>query len=81
MAKRILGMGDVLTIVERAQREFDEEESERIQKKIRKNQFDFEDFLTQLQTIKKMGNLQELVGMIPGINKLTKGRGYRQRRF
>lgn len=72
MANRILGMGDVLSLVERAQQQFDREESERIQKKIRKNQFDFEDFLTQLRTIKKMGNLKELVNMIPGISKYTR---------
>jgi signal recognition particle subunit SRP54 len=72
MANRILGMGDVVTIVERAQQQFDKEESERLQKKIRKNQFDFEDFLTQLNTIKRMGNLKELIGMIPGIGKMAK---------
>jgi len=72
MANRILGMGDVISLVERAQQQFDREESERIQKKIRKNQFDFEDFLTQLHTIKKMGNLKELITMIPGIGKYTK---------
>jgi len=72
MASRILGMGDVLSLVERAQQQFDREESERIQKKIRKNQFDFEDFLAQLHTIKKMGNLKELITMIPGISRYTK---------
>lgn len=72
MASRILGMGDVVTLVERAQQQFDQEETERLQKKIRKNQFDFEDFLTQLNTIKKMGNLKDLVGMIPGVGKAIK---------
>jgi len=72
MASRILGMGDVLTIVERAQQQFDEEESQRLQKRIRKNQFDFEDFLKQLETIKKMGNLKDLISMIPGIGKMAK---------
>ncbi len=72
MASRILGMGDVVTLVERAQEQFDQEETDRLQKKIRKNQFDFEDFLSQLQTIKKMGNLKDLVGMIPGVGKAIK---------
>jgi signal recognition particle subunit SRP54 len=72
MASRILGMGDVVTLVERAQQQFDQEETERLQKKIRKNQFDFEDFLSQLNTIKKMGNLKDLVGMIPGVGKAIK---------
>lgn len=72
MASRILGMGDVVTLVEKAQQEFDSEEQARLQKKIRKNKFDFEDFLTQLKTIKKMGNLKDLVGMIPGMGKALK---------
>ena len=72
MASRILGMGDVVTLVEKAQQEFDQEEQERLQKKIRKNKFDFEDFLSQLKTIKKMGNLKDLVGMIPGMGKAMK---------
>mgnify|MGYP005840610907 CR=1 FL=1 len=72
MAGRILGMGDVVTLVERAQEQFDRDESERLQKKIRKNQFDFEDFLNQLSQIKKMGNLKELISMIPGIGKMAK---------
>ncbi len=72
MASRILGMGDVLTLVDRAQEQFDQEESERLQKKIRKNQFDFDDFLKQLDTIEKMGNLKDLVGMIPGVGKMMK---------
>ena len=69
MASRILGMGDVVTLVERAQEQFDQAEAERLQKKIRKNQFDFEDFLGQLRTIKKMGSLKDIVGMIPGLGK------------
>jgi signal recognition particle subunit SRP54 len=72
MASRILGMGDVITLVERAQEQFDEEESRRLQKKIRKNEFDFEDFLGQLKTIKKMGNMKDLLGMIPGVGKAVK---------
>ncbi|MDW8333930.1 MAG: signal recognition particle protein, partial [Bacteroidia bacterium] len=72
MASRILGMGDVVTLVERAQEQFDREESERLQKKIRKNQFDFEDFLAQLNQIKKMGNLKDLIAMIPGFGKAVK---------
>lgn len=70
MASRILGMGDVLTIVEKAQQAFDKAETEKLQKKLRKNEFDFEDFLTQLNTIKKMGNIKDLISMIPGISKL-----------
>lgn len=69
MATRILGMGDIVTLVERAQKQFDEEEAERLRKKISKNQFDFNDFLSQLQQIKKMGNIKDLVGMIPGMSK------------
>lgn len=72
MATRILGMGDVVTLVERAQEQFDKEESERLQKKIRRNQFDFQDFLNQLQNIKKMGNLKDLVSMIPGVGRMAK---------
>lgn len=73
MAQRILGMGDVVSLVERAQQNFDEEEALRISKKIRKNQFDFEDFLSQLEQIKKMGNIKDLIGMIPGMGKALKG--------
>ncbi len=73
MAKRILGMGDVVSLVERAQQNFDEEEAMRLNKKIRKNQFDFDDFLSQLEQIKKMGSIKDLVGMIPGMNKAMKG--------
>lgn len=73
MAQRILGMGDVVSLVEKAQEAFDEEESRRLNKKIRKNQFDFNDFLSQLEQIKKMGNIKDLVGMIPGMGKMMKG--------
>jgi signal recognition particle subunit SRP54 len=73
MAQRILGMGDVISLVERAQQTFDEEEARRLNKKIRKNQFDFDDFLSQLQQIKKMGNIKDLMGMIPGMGKALKG--------
>ena len=73
MASRILGMGDVVSLVEKAQDAFDEEEARRLSKKIRKDQFNFEDFLNQLQQIKKMGNLKDLVGMIPGMGKAMKG--------
>tara|TARA_B100000795_G_scaffold267539_1_gene252558 strand:+ start:3168 stop:4508 length:1341 start_codon:yes stop_codon:yes gene_type:complete len=72
MADRILGMGDVVTLVERAQEQFDEAAARKIQKKIAKNQFDFNDFFDQIQQIKKMGNLKDLVGMIPGISKMVK---------
>ena len=72
MAKRILGMGDVLTLVERAQQNFDEKETQRINKKIKKNQFGFDDFLTQMEQIKKMGSLKDIVGMIPGMGKAIK---------
>jgi len=72
MADRILGMGDVVTLVERAQEQFNEEEARKLSKKIAKNQFDFNDFLGQLQQIKKMGNIKDLVGMIPGVGKILK---------
>ncbi|MBU2913195.1 MULTISPECIES: signal recognition particle protein [Reichenbachiella] len=72
MASRILGMGDVVSLVEKAQQNFDEEEAKRIQKKIRKNNFGFDDFLSQLEQIKKMGNLKDLMGMIPGVGKAIK---------
>jgi signal recognition particle subunit SRP54 len=72
MAQRILGMGDIVSLVERAQQVFDEEEAERIQKKLLKDQFTFEDFYTQIQQIKKMGNLKDLMGMIPGVGKAVK---------
>lgn len=73
MASRILGMGDVVTLVEKAQETFDAEEAARLNKKIRKNQFDFNDFLSQLEQIKKMGNMKDLLGMIPGVGKALKG--------
>jgi signal recognition particle subunit SRP54 len=69
MAQRILGMGDISTLVEKAQAGFDEEQSRKLEKKIRKNQFDFEDFRTQLDQIRKMGNIKDLLGMIPGVGK------------
>ncbi len=72
MAQRILGMGDIVSLVEKAQEQYDEEQARKLEKKIRKNQFDFEDFKTQLQQIKKMGNLKDLMGMIPGIGKQIK---------
>jgi len=73
MAERILGMGDVVSLVERAQEQFDEEESRKLQKKIAKNQFGFDDFLSQIQQIKKMGSIKDLMGMIPGAGKALKG--------
>ena len=73
MADRILGMGDVVSLVERAQQQFDEEEARKINKKIAKNQFGFDDFLSQIQQVKKMGNMKDLMGMIPGMGKAMKG--------
>ena len=72
MASRILGMGDVISLVERAQQQFDEQEARKIQKKIAKNTFGFDDFLSQIQQIKKMGNIKDLAGMIPGVDKAIK---------
>jgi len=72
MADRILGMGDVVSLVERAQMQFDEEEAKKLEKKIRKNKFDFDDFMSQIQQIKKMGNIKELAAMIPGVGKALK---------
>ena len=72
MADRILGMGDIVSLVERAQEQYDEEEARRLQKKIAKNKFDFNDFLKQIQQIKKMGNIKELASMIPGVGKTLK---------
>ena len=72
MASRILGMGDVVSLVERAQQVFDEEETKKLNQKLRKNQFNFEDFLNQIQQIKKMGSIKDLVGMIPGMGKMMK---------
>ncbi|MEM7368791.1 MAG: signal recognition particle protein [Bacteroidota bacterium] len=73
MASRILGMGDVLTLVEKAQEQFDEAQAERLQKKLRRNELDLGDFLSQIQAIKKMGNLKDLLTMIPGMGKLVRG--------
>jgi signal recognition particle subunit SRP54 len=73
MADRILGMGDVVSFVERAQAQYDEEEARRISKRIAKNQFDFNDFIAQVQQIKKMGSMKDLLGMIPGMDKALKG--------
>jgi signal recognition particle subunit SRP54 len=73
MAQRILGMGDVVSLVERAQQSFDQDEARRLSKKIKKNQFDLNDFLSQLDQIKKMGNIKDLMGMIPGMGKAMKG--------
>ena len=72
MAQRILGMGDIVSLVEKAQAEFDEKEAQKLEKKIKKNQFDFNDFLTQLGHIRKMGNLKTLIGMIPGMGKMAR---------
>ena len=72
MAQRILGMGDITTLVEKAQEQFDEEQARKLEKKIRKNQFDFADFKAQLEQIKKMGNMKDLLGMIPGVGKQVK---------
>jgi signal recognition particle subunit SRP54 len=72
MADRILGMGDIVSLVEKAQEQYDEEEARRLQKKIAKNQFDFNDFLSQIHQIKKMGNLKDLASMIPGVGKMMK---------
>lgn len=72
MSQRILGMGDIVSFVEKAQEQFDEKEAQRLQKKIAKNQFDFEDFLQQINQIRKMGNIKDLLGMIPGMGKAMK---------
>ena len=72
MADRILGMGDVVSLVERAQEQFDEEQAKKLQRKLARNQFDFDDFLAQIEQIKKMGNIKELLGMIPGMGKAVK---------
>ena len=76
MADRILGMGDIVSLVEKAQEQYDEEEARKLQKKIAKNQFDFNDFLNQLQQIKKMGNLKDLVSMIPGVGKVIRDQDF-----
>ena len=80
MADRILGMGDVVSLVERAQEQFDEEEARRLKKKLVKNQFNFNDFIGQIQQIKKMGNLKDLAGMLPGVGKMLEERGHPGRR-
>lgn len=72
MADRILGMGDIVSLVEKAQEQYDEEEARKLQKKLAKNQFDFDDFLKQIGQIKKMGNLKDLASMIPGVGKAIK---------
>src|SRR3546814_17180622 len=72
LASRILGMGDVVSLVERAQQQFDEKEAAELQRKIRKNKFDFNDFKSQIQQIKTMGNMKDLMGMIPGVGKAMK---------
>jgi signal recognition particle subunit SRP54 len=72
MADRILGMGDIVSLVEKAQEQFNAEEAQKLQRKIQKNQFNFDDFLSQLQQIKKMGNMKDLMGMIPGMGKALK---------
>ena len=72
MADRILGMGDVISLVERAQEQFDEEQAKKLQRKLARNQFDFNDFLAQIEQIKKMGNIKDLLGMIPGVGKAVK---------
>ena len=72
MADRILGMGDIVSLVERAQEQFDEEEAKKLQKKLAKDQFNFDDFLQQIRQIKKMGNIKDLMGMIPGMGKMMK---------
>ena len=72
MADRILGMGDIVSFVERAQAQFDEKEAKKLQQKIQKNKFDYNDFMDQIQQIKKMGNIKELAGMIPGVGKAIK---------
>ncbi|MDG1148170.1 MAG: signal recognition particle protein [Crocinitomicaceae bacterium] len=81
MADRILGKGDIVSLVEKAQEHFDEEEARKLQKKIKKNQFDFNDFLSQLQQVKKMGNVKDLMGMIPGMGKALKDKEIKEDTF
>ena len=81
MARRILGMGDIVSLVEKAQENYDAEKAAELQKKIRKNKFDFEDFLVQLGQIKKMGNIKDLMGMIPGIGKQIKDMDIDEKHF
>ena len=73
MAQRILGMGDITSLVEKAQEQFDDEQAKKLESKLRKNKFDFADFKTQLEQIKKMGNMKDLLGMVPGIGNTNKG--------
>jgi signal recognition particle subunit SRP54 len=75
MASRILGMGDVFTLIEKAEEAFDERQAKELEKKIRKDSFTLEDFRDQLQQIKKMGSLESILGMIPGLSKMTRGAG------
>lgn len=81
MAQRILGMGDIVSLVEKAQEQYDQEKAEELQRKLRKNQFDFEDFLTQIKQIKKMGNMKDLLGMIPGVGKQIKDLDIDEKQF
>ncbi len=81
MAQRILGMGDIVSLVEKAQEQYDQEKAEELQRKLRKNQFDFEDFLTQIKQIKKMGNMKDLLGMIPGVGKQIKDMDIDEKQF
>jgi signal recognition particle subunit SRP54 len=81
MADRILGMGDIVSLVERAQEQFDADEAQKLQKRIAKNQFSFNDFLSQIQQIKKMGNLKDLAGMIPGMGKVIKNMDFDDNAF
>ena len=81
MAQRILGMGDIVSLVEKAQEQYDAEKAEELQRKIRKNQFDFEDFLQQLKQIRKMGNMKDLLGMIPGVGKQIKNMDIDEKQF
>ena len=81
MAQRILGMGDIVSFVEKAQEQYDEEKAAELQRKIRNNQFDFEDFLSQLRQIKKMGNMKDLLGMIPGVGKQIKDLDIDEKQF
>ena len=81
MAQRILGMGDIVSLVEKAQEQYDQDKAEELQRKLRKNQFDFEDFLTQIKQIKKMGNMKDLLGMIPGVGKQIKDMDIDEKQF
>jgi len=81
MANRILGMGDIVSLVEKAQEQYDETEARKLQKKIAKNQFDFNDFLSQIQQVKKMGNFKDLASMIPGIGKTVRDTEFDENTF